>query len=129
LGYFIQFWDCVEFIVFYLMKKFMKTAKLLAIIFLAVNFRAFSQTYPSTIVKVDGGLLEGTIENGITIYRGIPFAAPPVGDLRWRPPQPAKNWEGILKADTFAPACPQQPGIFTTGFTKYGFSELSLLNV
>ena len=101
----------------------MKTAKLLAIIFLAVNFRAFSQTYPSTIVKVDGGLLEGTIENGITIYRGIPFAAPPVGDLRWRPPQPAKNWEGILKADTFAPACPQQPGIFTTGFTKYGFSE------
>jgi len=105
------------------MKNFKSTAILLTILLLAVNFHAFSQTTPSTVVKVDGGLVEGTIEHGITIYRGIPFAAPPVGNLRWRPPQPVKIWEGILKADTFAPACLQQPGVFTTGFTKYGFSE------
>jgi para-nitrobenzyl esterase len=101
----------------------MKTAKLITLLSIAVSLQAFSQTTPSTVVKVDGGLVEGTVENGITIYRGIPFAAAPVADLRWRPPQPIKNWEGILKAVTFAPACSQQPGVLTTGFTKYGFSE------
>ncbi len=40
-------------------------------------------------VKVDGGLLQGTSENGLTVYRGIRFAPPPVGDLRWRAPNPA----------------------------------------
>ncbi len=42
----------------------------------------------------------------MAVYRGIPFAAPPVGDLRWRPPQSVKPWDGVLKADRFAPACP-----------------------
>ena len=63
-------------------------------------------------VKVAGGLLEGTSEEGLTVYRGIPFAAPPVGDLRWRPPQPAAKWDGVRRADKFAPACmqPAPPG-------------------
>ena len=43
----------------------------------------------------------------ITSYKGIPFAAPPVGDLRWRPPQPVAAWAGTLAAHDFAPACPQ----------------------
>jgi para-nitrobenzyl esterase len=55
-------------------------------------------------VKVENGLLQGTFENGLTVYKGIPFAAPPVGDLRWRAPQPAANWEGIKQANKFAPA-------------------------
>jgi len=54
-------------------------------------------------IKVDGGLLQGTIENGLTVYKGIPFAAPPVGELRWRAPQPAAKWEGVKLADKFAP--------------------------
>jgi para-nitrobenzyl esterase len=58
-------------------------------------------------VKIDGGLVEGTAENGISVYKGIPFAAPPVGDLRWRSPQPIQGWDGVLKADHFARACPQ----------------------
>ena len=63
-------------------------------------------------VRVEGGLVEGTAEEGLTIYRGIPFAAPPVGDLRWRAPQPAAKWEGVLKADQFAPMCIQNmPGM------------------
>ena len=62
-------------------------------------------------VKVDGGLLEGTAEDGLMVYRGIPFAAPPVGDLRWRAPQPAAKWTGVRKADTFGRAClADQPG-------------------
>ena len=43
----------------------------------------------NTTAKVEQGLLQGTVEDGLTVYRGIPFAAPPTGELRWRPPQPA----------------------------------------
>ena len=57
-------------------------------------------------VKVEGGLVQGTAEDGLTVYKGIPFAAPPVGDLRWRAPQPAAKWDGVSTADKFGPdAC------------------------
>src|SRR5687768_2069243 len=55
-------------------------------------------------VKVEQGLLQGINEGGLTVYKGIPFAAPPVGDLRWRGPQPAAPWEGVKQANEFAPA-------------------------
>ena len=58
-------------------------------------------------VRVEGGLVQGAIEDGLTVYRGIPFAAPPVGDLRWRAPQPVVNWDGVKETDKFAPACVQ----------------------
>jgi para-nitrobenzyl esterase len=61
-------------------------------------------------VKVEEGLLQGTIEGGLTVYKGVPFAAPPVGDLRWRAPQPAVKWEGIHQAAKFAPAPMQSWG-------------------
>jgi para-nitrobenzyl esterase len=54
-------------------------------------------------VKIDGGLIQGMYENELTVYKGIPFAAPPVGELRWRPPQPAAEWKGVRKAIKFAP--------------------------
>ena len=44
----------------------------------------------------------------VRVYKGIPFAAPPVGDLRWREPRPASHWEGVRKADEFSPVCMQQ---------------------
>lgn len=55
-------------------------------------------------VKVEQGLLQGVRESGLTVYKGIPFAAPPVGDLRWRAPQPASAWQGVRQATQFAPA-------------------------
>jgi para-nitrobenzyl esterase len=58
-------------------------------------------------VKVEGGLLRGTVEDGLRIYRGIPYAAPPVGDLRWKAPQPAPKWEGVRAAEQFGRACIQ----------------------
>jgi para-nitrobenzyl esterase len=58
-------------------------------------------------VKVEGGLLQGTVEDGLRVYRGIPYAAPPTGDLRWRPPQPPPKWEGVRAADQFGRACIQ----------------------
>jgi para-nitrobenzyl esterase len=53
-------------------------------------------------VPTEYGLVQGASENGITVYRGIPFAAAPVGDLRWRPPQPAPKWKGVREASAFA---------------------------
>jgi para-nitrobenzyl esterase len=58
-------------------------------------------------VRVEQGLLKGVQEGGIFVYKGIPFAAPPLGHLRWRPPQPAKPWSGTLEAATFRPRCTQ----------------------
>lgn len=57
----------------------------------------------TTEVQVKQGKLVGTAEEGLLVFKGIPFAKPPVGELRWRAPQPIKKWEGVLKADKFAP--------------------------
>lgn len=54
-------------------------------------------------VMVEDGLVQGTSEDGLTVYRGIPFAAPPVGSLRWRAPQPTAKWEGVRQATKFGP--------------------------
>ena len=62
----------------------------------------------NTTAKVEQGLLQGTVEEGLTVYRGIPFAAPPSGELRWRSPRPAAPWEGVRHADKFAPECVQR---------------------
>ncbi len=61
-------------------------------------------------VKVEGGLVQGTAEGGLAVFRGIPFAAPPIGDLRWKAPQPVVPWSGVRKADAYAPACVQSMG-------------------
>jgi len=60
-------------------------------------------------VSVTGGLLQGATdpETGIVIYRGVPFAAPPVDTLRWREPQPVPPWQGVRKADTWGARCMQ----------------------
>jgi len=56
---------------------------------------------------VSGGLIAGSSENGVQAFKGIPFAAPPVGDLRWKPPQPVVSWDGVKACTEFGPACPQ----------------------
>jgi para-nitrobenzyl esterase len=61
-------------------------------------------------VKVEGGLVEGVVEDNLTVHKGIPFAAPPLGDLRWRAPQPVQKWQGVRKADKYAPGCMQSMG-------------------
>ncbi len=61
------------------------------------------------IVSVTGGRVEGVTADGVTSFKGIPFAAPPVGNLRWRVPQPVRSWSVIKKADHFGPSCMQDP--------------------
>ena len=76
---------------------------LLAITVLTLPWAAVAA---SPTAKVEQGVLKGTREGSLTVYRGIPFAAPPIGDLRWRPPQPPAKWQGTRTADKFAPnAC------------------------
>ena len=64
------------------------------------------------VVATDLGSVSGlTGRGGVTAFLGVPYAAPPVGDLRWRPPQPAARWEGVRKTQTFGASCMQaQPG-------------------
>lgn len=59
------------------------------------------------IVEVEGGKVQGFVEDSITVFLGIPFATPPEGELRWKAPQPAQPWDSVLLANHFAPACPQ----------------------
>ena len=59
------------------------------------------------IVRVDSGKLAGVEKDGIRSFLGIPYAAPPTGDLRWRPPQPVRAWQGTRPAAQFGPVCRQ----------------------
>lgn len=59
-------------------------------------------------VKIDTGAVAGvtgTVKPTVRIFKGIPFAAPPLGELRWKAPQPAAKWDGVFKADAFGPSC------------------------
>ena len=62
---------------------------------------------PSTQITIESGTLQGTREDGVDYYKGIPYAAPPVGQLRWEPPQPAAAWQGVRNASEFAHDCMQ----------------------
>src|ERR1700754_5102623 len=83
-------------------------------------------------VKTANGVVEGMGRqpSGVRIFRGIPFAQPPVGDLRWKPPQAPKNWEGVRQAVQFGPRCMQHPIFGDMNFRSNGMSEDCLyLNV
>ncbi|WP_260598161.1 carboxylesterase/lipase family protein [Sphingomonas endolithica] len=61
------------------------------------------------VVKIASGSLRGQSRDGVTAFKGIPFAAPPVGPLRWRAPQPAARWAGVRDARAYGPDCMQLP--------------------
>jgi para-nitrobenzyl esterase len=83
-------------------------------------------------VKIANGMLEGVSDksSGVRSFKGVPFGEPPLGDYRWKPPQPVENWEGVRKADKFGPRCMQRPIFGDMGFRSNGMSEDCLyLNV
>lgn len=87
----------------------MKTSSsILAVI--AVCGAAIQPTFAADRVKIANGTLESTVSprNGVRTFKGIPFAQPPAGDLRWREPQPVKNWKGVRNAGQFGPRCMQR---------------------
>jgi para-nitrobenzyl esterase len=76
-------------------------------------------------VKTTNGVVEGAGRqpSGVRIFRGIPFARPPVGEWRWQPPQPAANWTGVRQATQFGPRCMQHPVFGDMNFRANGMSE------
>lgn len=82
-------------------------------------------------VKLTNGIVEGSSDaSGLSIFRGIPFAAPPIGDLRWKAPQPVKNWQDVRPATRFGKSCMQRPVFGDMEFRSPGMSEDCLyLNV
>ena len=82
--------------------------------------------------RVEQGVLEGTLDTktGVQAYLGVPFAQPPIGDLRWRAPQPPAHWEGVRPAKKFSPRPVQAPIYSDMTFESDGLSEDCLyLNV
>ncbi|MCY3595460.1 MAG: carboxylesterase family protein [Bacteroidetes bacterium] len=67
----------------------------------------FSVPTVAQVVEVEQGFVRGLAESGVHVYKGIPFAAPPIGHLRWQAPQPSPAWEDTLNADTFSAGCVQ----------------------
>jgi para-nitrobenzyl esterase len=91
-----------------------------------------AETLPPDCARTGNGIVQGVTDSatGIHIYMGIPFAAPPVGDLRWREPQPVKNWDGIRPATKFGPQAMQKYIFGDMVFRSDGVSEDCLyLNV
>ena len=79
-------------------------AALLALLF-CVPALALAQKHP---IRTESGLVSGVaLSHGLEVFKGIPFAAPPVGKLRWQPPQPPAAWQGVRKADSFGAPCMQ----------------------
>ena len=79
-------------------------------------------------VKVAQGQLHGAVAGQVASFKGIPFAQAPVGDLRWRPPQPAKPWTGVREATAFGPVC-MQMGQARSGGTQNQSEDCLTLNV
>jgi para-nitrobenzyl esterase len=84
---------------------------LLSVAVQAVAAGKIPETDPANTVRIDSGLISGQIvaEGTLRVFKGIPFAAPPVGPLRWKPPQPVQPWGGVRLCTEFGPWCPQPP--------------------
>src|SRR5215831_6719642 len=80
----------------------------LSIAALLVSWALASGSDLQTVVKIDSGLVAGT-GTAVHSYKGIPYAAPPTGDFRWKPPQPVKPWTAVRVAKAFPTNCPQMP--------------------
>ena len=111
----------------------MKPSQLVLLPVLALCACALQSSFAADRVKIANGTLESTSapKDGVRSFKGIPFGQPPVGDLRWREPQPVKNWKGARNADQFGPRCMQRtaPGA-DYWFRSNGMSEDCLyLNV
>ena len=102
---------------------------ILALLLSAVTWHSSAQAERPT-ATVDTGAVQGVIDHDMRVFKGIPYAAPPVGELRWRPPQSAASWGGVRDASKFGDSCPQ-PYVKTlsTGLDLPGNEDCLKLNV
>lgn len=87
----------------------MKIIKLTAIILLLITlpFGVFADEKKPDVIQLDSGPISGKVEDGVRIFSGIPYAAPPIGELRWKPPQKIASWTQVRNSTDFGPSCPQ----------------------
>src|ERR1044071_10008342 len=96
------------------MMKTRPLASAAALILVLISSNAWTQAAPvptpatpaadaaEPVVKTEQGKVKGVIVNGVAVFRGLPFAAPPIGDLRWRAPKQPAKWSDVRVADTFS---------------------------
>lgn len=106
----------------------MRTVLASTLLFICIPFLSAPR---AQIVETNNGRVEGTtMSNGIQVFKGIPYAKPPVRDRRWKPPQPVHDWEDVRQADRFGPRCMQARPYGDMVFRSEGMSEDCLyLNV
>jgi para-nitrobenzyl esterase len=103
------------------MKRLERVLWLASAILVATVLPAAGQ---STVVRTTSGLVEGaTTANGIRLFRGVPYAAPPIDEFRWREPQPLKSWAGVRRTQQFGPRCMQTAVFGDMSFRSSGMSE------
>jgi para-nitrobenzyl esterase len=79
---------------------------------------ASSPAESGAVVNAPAGQVEGRVEGGVRVFRGIPYALPPVGTARWKPPAPMPRWEGVRKAVEFGPACMTPKSTVATVYSR-----------
>lgn len=100
------------------------------VLFLIIAVCMITSIYASTtlmsdppVVKTLNGMVQGVNESGVSVFKGIPYAQPPVGNLRWKAPEPVKNWDGMLVVNKFSAAPMQRPMFGDMNFRADGTSE------
>ena len=108
----------------------MKILSALLVISIALIAPLASSADSSSQVTIESGTIEGKASGSVRSFLGIPYAAPPLGDLRWKPPAPAPKWTGVRSAKQFGSRCMQGPIYSDMVFRDPGISEDCLsLNV
>ena len=98
------------------MKKFANSG-LMALLLLLGLFTSAASAHGMDRVTVEQGVLQGEAGDGLAVFKGVPFARPPIGELRWKAPQPAEKWPGVKMAREYAPA-PIQAGDTPSGISE-----------
>lgn len=95
------------------MQKSIRTMAMVLLTTFAVGLTSCSAIVPiPTTAQIDSGLIEGAVAGEVLSFKGIPYAAPPIGELRWRAPQPVAPWAGVRQATAYGADCAQAPGDF-----------------
>jgi para-nitrobenzyl esterase len=104
--------------------------RVLTALVLACAAVAASRAQSDPLVTVTGGQIRGVVRSGGAEFKGIPFAAPPTGERRWREPAPVQPWPGIRDATRFGAVCAQMPASFFVGDAiKTASEDCLFLNV
>ncbi len=89
----------------------MKRTLLLLVLVGAVAASTSTRAAITDPIRIEPGQISGTTQDGVRVYKGIPFGAPPLGELRWRAPRPVAKWTGVRAADQFGNVCVQAKGV------------------